>query len=99
MKFKYKARRPKRQHLGGISPSEFKTLLRKSGHTIARSFFSDACISSFKGRSYRWRWWSDSFVVDVSCKLAEFDRWANSTEQTVSFEDWLLTSSESNIKK
>jgi hypothetical protein len=26
--------------------------------------------------------------VDISCPLSEFDRWANSVEKTITFDDW-----------
>ncbi len=35
-------------------------------------------IMSFKGRGRRWR--IVGKTLDVSCREAEFDRWANSTE-------------------
>jgi|GEM_PF-5908152 len=79
---------PKRKELSGLSRSEFKTLLKRNGHKIDRGFFSSNCISQRKNRLYRWRWWADEgFVVDISCPLNDFDRWGNSTERTVPFED------------
>jgi hypothetical protein len=38
---------------------------------------------------YRFRWWNtDGFVVDISCTVNEFDRWANSVDRTISFTEW-----------
>jgi len=81
--------KPKRKELSGLSPSEFKTLLKRKGHHVARDFFGVwCCISQRRNRLYRWRWWADEgFVVDISCPLNDFDRWGNSTERTVPFED------------
>jgi hypothetical protein len=81
----YRTRRPSREELLGYSPSEFKFVLRLNGHKVEREFFQKGCISKASGRMYRWRWWKENdgsgeFVVDVSCLLPEFDRWANSTD-------------------
>jgi len=87
--------KPSREKLNGLSPSEFKTLLKRAGHIVSRDFFSrKSSVSKFKGKIYRWRWWGTpstgdaEFVVDISCNISEFDRWANSTEKTVKFTDW-----------
>ena len=86
---RYKAARPKRADLSGLSPSEFKTLLRRAGHKVSRNFYSSACIS-YKGNClYRWRWWSELAVVDVSCAKEDFDRWANSVESTIPIKEWI----------
>ena len=89
MKFKYKAKRPAREQLNGMSPSQFKTMLKLCGHRVNRDFFKNASVSYHKGRAYRFRWWADEFVVDVSCHLKEFDRWANSTDKVIKFNDWI----------
>jgi hypothetical protein len=39
MKYKYRAKRPKRDQLHGMSPSELKTLLKRRGYKIGRDFF------------------------------------------------------------
>lgn len=90
MKFKITYHRPSRQELKGFSPSEFKTLLKRRGYKVRRDFFCD-CIAYRNGRMYRFRYWSTErgFEVDVSCPLAEFDRWANSIDQVLTFEEWL----------
>jgi len=73
----------------GMSKSQFKTLLKRKGHKIPRDMFKYGCTSTYKNRMYRWRYWADEgFVVDISCKLNEFDRWANSREKTISFNEW-----------
>jgi len=78
--------RPTRKDLLGYSRSEFKTLLKRKGHKVPRDFFGRGCVSTFKNRFYRWRWWKENdgsglFVVDISCLIPEFDRWANSVEE------------------
>ena len=90
MKFKYKAKRPTRDQLWGMSPSQFKTFLKNRGHSISRDFFKKGSVSHYKGRAYRFRWWSvvGEFFVDVSCPLKEFDRWANSVDEVVNFYNW-----------
>ena len=81
-----------RQQLAGYSRSEFKTLLKRLGFKVPRQFFSLACVAEHKGRKYRFRHWGDcytndpAFVVDVSDR--NFDRWANSTEQILTIEDF-----------
>jgi hypothetical protein len=96
MKFKFKSKKPTREQLGGLSPSEFKTVLKRRGHKIYRDFFKTECVSYHKGRAYRFRWWSDSgeFLVDVSCPSKDFDRWANSTEYVIAFCDWVVRPAE-----
>ena len=79
--------RPKnRDQLAGYSLSEFKTYLKQLGHKVPRNLANTGYITAYQNRAYRWRWWSDEgFVVDVSGPLEEFDRWANSVEETYSF--------------
>jgi len=79
--------RPKnRDQLAGYSLSEFKTYLKQLGHKVPRNLANTGYITVYQNRAYRWRWWSDEgFVVDVSGPLEEFDRWANSVEETYSF--------------
>ena len=91
MKYKYRAKRPKRDQLNGMSPSELKTLLKRRGYDIGRDFFKYGCLARYKSRSYRFRWWDagGEFLVDISCIHSEFDRWANSTEDVVTFNNWL----------
>lgn len=82
--------RPTREQLHGLSCSEFKTLLKRRGYKVGRDFFKYGCIAQYKGRFYRFRWWSgDGFYVDVSCPFAQFDRWANSVDNVVQFYNWL----------
>ena len=95
MKFKLKYTKPTRNQLWGMSPSEFKTMLKRRGHSVPRDFFKRS-VSHYKGRAYRFRWWGDvygddtgEFFVDVSCPLKEFDRWANSVDEVVNFYNWI----------
>jgi len=90
MKYKYRAKRPKREQLHGMSPSELKTLLKRRGYKIGCDFFK-FCIAKYKNRSYRFRWWytGGESYVDISCVYSDFDRWANSTEEVVTFNNWL----------
>ena len=80
--------RPNKEQLNGTSPSQFKTMLKRCGHIVPRNFFNRGCVSVYKNRMYRFRHWSDVFVVDVSCRLPDFDRWANSTDMSVTFTEW-----------
>lgn len=86
MKFKISYNRPKKQTLG-MSRSRFKTYLKQRGHKVKRDFFKNS-VSHYKGRAYRFRWWSNEFLVDISCPLVDFDRWANSTDVVVLFNYW-----------
>ena len=75
---KWKYTRPK-----FVGRAAFKTLLKRNGFKVKRDFYgARCCIAQHGGRQYRFRF--DSGVVDVSCPLADFDRWANSTELTMS---------------
>lgn len=104
-KFKMKHSKPIRKELGGFSPSEFKTLLRQQGHKISRTFFKESSISEYRNRKYRWRWWGDSytkstdFVIDISCINSDFDRWANSVDETILFEDYLRLIGKKKLKQ
>lgn len=90
MRYRYRATRPKRSQLGGWSASEFKTLLKRLGHQVKRDFYKSGCSISCRGsRLYRWRWWNESFVVDISEPRSDFDRWANSVDRTVSAVDFI----------
>ena len=82
--------KPTRDQLAGLSPSQFKTLLKRRGYRVSRDFFKMGSMARRGNRLYRFRWWGKvgGFVVDISCPLNEFDRWANSVEQTVAFYDW-----------
>jgi hypothetical protein len=88
MRFKYRYQRPTREQLAGLSPSELKTLIKRRGFKISRDFFKWGCRAQKGSRLYRFRWWADEFVVDVSHPLSEFDRWANSVDKTVLFREW-----------
>lgn len=90
MTFKYKAERPSRDQLWGMSPSQFKTMLKTRGYRVRRDFFKMGSIAQHKGRMYRFRWWGavGEFFVDVSCRIVEFDRWANSTDTVITFYNW-----------
>ena len=89
------ANRPSRDELGGMSPSEFKTLLKQRGFKVSRNFFDRESVAQCRNRLYRFRWWGDTynkldaFFVDISCPIRDFDRWANSTDNTMYFTEWL----------
>ena len=90
MNLKYKATKPTRDQLWGMSPSQFKTMLKRRGHSVSRDFFKRGSVSHYKGRAYRFRWWDgEDFVVDVSCPLEDFDRWANSVDEAEYFYNWI----------
>ena len=81
--------RPNRIQLEGMSLSEFKTMLKRKGHKVPRNFCKYGCVSKYKNRLYRWRYWANvGFVVDISCLMPEFDRWANSAV-TFTFDEWV----------
>jgi len=76
--FKFKFQRPK-----FAGRAAFKTLLRRNKFDVPRDFYGRCCCIIKKGnRLYRFRFAKDE--VDVSCPLGDFDRWANSTELTMS---------------
>ena len=78
---KWKYTRPK-----FVGRAAFKTLLKRNGFKVKRDFYGPSCcIAQLGGRQYRFRF--DSDEVDVSCPMADFDRWANSTDETMSIEE------------
>ena len=90
IKFKYKTKKPHRDQLSGMSPSQFKTHLKRKGYKVDRDFFKFGSVAYKNNRAYRFRYWSPRFFVDVSIPLKEFDRWANSVNITMDFVDWDL---------
>lgn len=73
----------------GMTRSEFKTRLRRAGFKVPRDFWGRRCmIARLAGRLYRVRFEDTQCLVDQSCKLADFDRWANSTEQVLEFKEF-----------
>lgn len=90
MKFKYRHQKPSRDHLWGMSCSQFKTFLKRRGYTLPRDFFKKGSVAIKGNRLYRFRHWAfPDFFVDVSCPLNDFDRWANSTDRTINFYNWI----------
>jgi hypothetical protein len=84
--------RPNRTNLAGLSLSELKTLLKLRGHKVDRNLYKSGYVTRYSGRAYRFRYWAEEgFVVDISCPLSEFDRWANSVEKTITFDEWRRT--------
>jgi len=82
--------RPTREQLGGYSLSEFKLFLKRLGHKVPRNLSHTAYVTQCGYHYYRWRWWSEEgFVVDRSVPNWDFDRWANSVEETCSFKSFL----------
>ena len=90
MRFKYQHQKPNRDQLWGMSPSQFKTMLRRRGYKIPRDFFKQGSIAKKGNRLYRFRYWGGvgEFFVDVGCPISQFDRWANSTDRTINFYNW-----------
>lgn len=86
--------KPRRADLDGMSPSEFKTFLKKNGFRVRRDFFKTGSVASKRSRFYRLRWWDDGydefagFVVDVSTPKSRFDRWANSVHSVLSIDEF-----------
>jgi hypothetical protein len=90
MKFKYIFKKPNRDQLWGMSPSQFKTMLKLRGFTVDRDFFKIGAMAKKGNRLYRFRYWAfPDFFVDISCPLNEFDRWANSVDRTISLYNFL----------
>lgn len=86
----YGAPKPKRHQLNGMSYSELKSILKHRGHKVPRNMWFAGYVTKYKDRLYRFRWWSEGgFVVDVSCPFDDFDRWANSVDRTISFNEWM----------
>jgi hypothetical protein len=64
----------------------FKTLLKRNGFNVPRDFYGPSCcIAAKAGRKWRFRF--DAGVVDVSCELWDFDRWANSVDRILDIEE------------
>ena len=90
MKFIFSYKKPDRDRLWGMSASQFKTLLKRQGFKVDRDFFKMGATAQLGNRLYRFRYWAwPDFFVDISCPLSEFDRWANSTDRTINFHNFL----------
>jgi hypothetical protein len=91
MRFKYQHQKPSRDQLWGMSASQFKTMLKRRGYKISRDFFKQGSVAQRDNRLYRFRYWGGvgEFFVDVSCPISQFDRWANSTDRTINFYNWI----------
>lgn len=85
---KRERQKPTRKDLGGMSPSEFKTFLKQLNFLVYKQFFKFGSIAIKGSRRYRFRWWNDGFVVDVSEPKSTFDRWANSVETILTFQEF-----------
>lgn len=81
----YKPHRPK--NICGMSRSEFKRRLTQRGHKLKRHFWK-FCDSICYNRLYRFHW-EGTPSVDISCPIEEFDRWANSTDETLTIEQFI----------
>jgi len=65
----------------------FKTLLKRNGFKVSRDFYGfGCCIASKSGRLWRFRFHAS--MVDMSCELLDFDRWANSTDKVINLEEF-----------
>jgi len=83
-------KRPTREQLEGYSLSEFKLLLKRLGHKVPRNLSHTAYVTEKGVHYFRWRWWSEEgFVVDLSVPEWDFDRWANSVDETFPFRSFL----------
>ena len=90
MKFQFTYQKPDRDRLWGMSASQFKTLLKRQGFKVDRDFFKMGATAQLGNRLYRFRYWAfPDFFVDISCPVNEFDRWANSTDRTINFHNFL----------
>lgn len=77
---KWKYHRPK-----FAGRAAFKKLLERNGFKVPRDFYGQSCCIALKGGRH-WRFRFDDGVVDVSCDLRDFDRWANSTDRILDLE-------------
>ena len=90
MKFQFTYQKPDRDRLWGMSASQFKTFLKRRGFKVDRDFLKMGATAKRGNRLYRFRYWAwPDFFVDISCPLTEFDRWANSTDRTINFYNFL----------
>ncbi len=90
MRFKYRTKKPDRDRLWGMSPSQFKAMLKLRGFSVDRDFFKIGAVAKKGNRLYRFRYWAyPDFFVDISCPLNEFDRWANSVDSTINFYNFI----------
>ena len=80
---KWKYSRPK-----FAARAAFKTRLRKNGFKVPRNFYGAGCCIAYRN-ARMWRFRFDDNVVDVSCDLLDFDRWANSTYTILDFAEFL----------
>ena len=86
MRFKYTATKPSRDQLWGMSASQFKTMLKRKGFKVDRDFFKTGAMAKKGNHLYRFRYWAHpEFLVDISCPLKDFDRWANSVDRIINF--------------
>jgi hypothetical protein len=78
-----------------MTKNEFKTWLRRNGfkgegstgnRTPLRKIMQH-CVCVRSGRRFRFH--MESNEVDIGEPFQTFDRWANSTEETVSLEDFM----------
>jgi hypothetical protein len=73
----------------GLSQRQLKALLKYHHYKVPRDWHRRDYVAQKGNRLYRFRWWTqEGFLVDVSEPLLSFDRWANSTYQTLSWRDF-----------
>lgn len=77
---KWKYHRPK-----FAGRAAFKTLLKRNGFKVPKDFYGCSCCIALKSGK-QWRFRFDDGVVDMSCNLRDFDRWANSTSEVINLE-------------
>lgn len=87
---KFKFTRPKRHQLSGWSRSKVKTALKQVGAKVPRDLFGwSSGVFVFKNRLCRIRWSGAETEIDISCPRADFDRWSNSTDNTVTLAEFI----------
>jgi len=83
------AQRPTREQLYGLSASQLKTRLKRAGFDVSRDFYKHYGVVRRRGQLFRLRWWAEQgFLVDMCRSEAEFDRWANSTDEVFTFAEF-----------
>lgn len=83
--------RPNKEQLGGLRPSDLKTLMRQCGFKVPRGFYSQWYYPAKRDdRLYMITYNDDGHVcMRISEPLDQFDRWANSTEEFVHIQEFI----------
>ena len=82
--------KPNKEQLGGVRPSDLKTLMRQCGFKVPRGFYSQWYYPAKRGdRLYMITYDAGQVCMRISEPLDQFDRWANSTECFMPIRDFI----------